>query len=38
MRTMHFGLRVTDLVRSLEFYTAVGHEVIGRMPEHPSAT
>lgn len=29
MRTLHFGLRVSDLERSLAFYTAVGYEVIG---------
>lgn len=33
MRTLHFGLRVTDLDRSLAFYTAVGYEVVGRVPE-----
>jgi catechol-2,3-dioxygenase len=26
MRTLHVGLRVTDLDRSLAFYTAVGYE------------
>ncbi|GAA1939119.1 VOC family protein [Amycolatopsis minnesotensis] len=35
MRTLHVGLRVTDLVRSLEFYTAVGYEVVGSVPETP---
>ena len=35
MRTLHFGLRVADLDRSLEFYTAVGYEVVGRVPETP---
>jgi lactoylglutathione lyase len=35
MRTVHFGLRVTDLERSLAFYTAVGYEVIGTVPETP---
>jgi lactoylglutathione lyase len=29
MRTLHFGLRVSDLERSLAFYTAVGSEVVG---------
>lgn len=29
MRTLHFGLRVSDLERSLAFYTAVGYTVIG---------
>jgi lactoylglutathione lyase len=33
MRTLHFGLRVTDLERSLAFYTAVGYEVVGTVPE-----
>jgi len=33
MRTLHFGLRVTDLDRSLAFYTAVGYEVVGSVPE-----
>jgi lactoylglutathione lyase len=32
MRTLHFGLRVKDLERSLAFYTAVGYEVIGSVP------
>ena len=29
MRTLHVGLRVTDLGRSLAFYTAVGYTVVG---------
>jgi lactoylglutathione lyase len=33
MRTLHFGLRVADLERSLAFYTALGYEVIGTVPE-----
>jgi lactoylglutathione lyase len=33
MRTLHFGLRVADLERSLAFYAAVGYEVVGRVPE-----
>jgi lactoylglutathione lyase len=33
MRTLHFGLRVTDLERSIAFYTAVGYEVVGSVPE-----
>ena len=32
MRTLHFGLRVADLERSLAFYTAVGYEVVGSVP------
>ncbi|SDZ20693.1 Catechol 2,3-dioxygenase [Amycolatopsis xylanica] len=35
MRTLHVGLRVTDLERSLAFYTAVGYEIVGRVPETP---
>src|SRR2546422_1022282 len=33
MRTLHFGLRVADLDRSLAFYSAVGYEVVGSVPE-----
>jgi lactoylglutathione lyase len=32
---LHFGLRVADLQRSLAFYTAVGYEVVGSVPETP---
>ena len=35
MRTLHFGLRVADLDRSLAFYTAHGYEVVGSVPETP---
>ncbi len=35
MRTLHFGLRVADLDRSLAFYTAVGYEIVGNVPETP---
>ncbi|MGW7537678.1 VOC family protein [Amycolatopsis sp. NPDC054798] len=35
MRTLHIGLRVTDLHRSLAFYTAIGYEVVGTVPETP---
>jgi lactoylglutathione lyase len=35
VRTLHFGLRVADLERSLAFYTAVGYEVVGSVPETP---
>jgi mRNA interferase MazF len=35
LRTLHFGLRVADLGRSLAFYTAVGYEVVGTVPETP---
>ncbi len=33
MRTLHVGLRVTDLGRSLAFYAAIGYEVVGSVPE-----
>ena len=33
MRTLHFGLRVADRDRSIAFYTAVGYEVVGDVPE-----
>ncbi|MFG3299300.1 VOC family protein [Micromonospora chersina] len=33
MRMLHLGLRVTDLDRSLAFYTALGFARIGRVPE-----
>ena len=33
MRTLHFGLRVADRGRSLAFYTGLGYEVIGEVPE-----
>jgi lactoylglutathione lyase len=33
VRTLHFGLRVADLERSLAFYTAVGYEIVGDVPE-----
>jgi len=32
MRTLHLGLRVADLDRSLAFYTALGYEVLGKVP------
>ena len=35
MRTLHVGLRVADIDRSLAFYTAMGYEVVGRVPETP---
>src|SRR5215204_2886729 len=35
MRTIHLGLRVTDARRSIAFYTAVGYEVVGRVPDTP---
>jgi len=33
MRTLHVGLRVADLERSLTFYTGVGYEVVGHVPK-----
>jgi lactoylglutathione lyase len=33
MRTLHVGLRVTDLERSLAFYRGIGYEVVGSVPE-----
>ena len=35
MRTLHFGLRVADPDRSLAFYTAIGYEIVGSVPETP---
>jgi lactoylglutathione lyase len=35
MRTLHLGLRVADLERSLAFYTAVGYEVVLTVPDTP---
>ena len=32
MRTLHVGLRVEDLERSIAFYTSVGYEVLGSVP------
>jgi lactoylglutathione lyase len=33
VRTLHLGLRVADLDRSLAFYTGVGYEIVGSVPE-----
>jgi lactoylglutathione lyase len=33
VRTLHVGLRAADLDRSLAFYTALGYEVVGEVPE-----
>ena len=33
MRTLHVGLRVADLERSLAFYAALGYEVLGSVPD-----
>jgi lactoylglutathione lyase len=35
VRTLHLGLRVADLERSLAFYAAVGYEVVGSVPDTP---
>ncbi|MDG6109896.1 VOC family protein [Dactylosporangium aurantiacum] len=35
MRMLHLGLRVTDLERSLAFYTAVGYAKVGTVPDTP---
>ncbi len=35
MRTLHVGLQVAELERSLAFYKAVGYEVVGEVPETP---
>jgi lactoylglutathione lyase len=36
VRTLHVGLRVADAERAVAFYTAVGYEVVGRVPESPA--
>jgi lactoylglutathione lyase len=33
MRTLHVGLRVADLERSLSFYANLGYEQVGTVPE-----
>jgi lactoylglutathione lyase len=33
MKTLHVGLRVADLERSLAFYGALGYQVLGGVPE-----
>jgi lactoylglutathione lyase len=38
MRTLHAGLRVSDLERSLAFYTAVGYTVAGTVQGTPSGS
>lgn len=35
MRMLHLGLRVTDLERSVAFYTAIGYARIGVVPDTP---
>ena len=36
MRTLHVGLRVADPERALAFSTAVGYQVVGRVPDSPA--
>ena len=38
MRTLHVGLRVSDLERSLAFYAALGYTVIGSVEGTPFGT
>jgi lactoylglutathione lyase len=33
MRTLHVGIRIADLERSLAFYTGLGYEVVGSVSE-----
>jgi lactoylglutathione lyase len=33
MRTLHISLRVADLERSLAFYTSLGYQKLGEVPE-----
>jgi len=33
MRTLHIGLQVKDLERSLDFYTNLGYDAVGTVPE-----
>jgi lactoylglutathione lyase len=33
MRTLHVGIRVADLGRSLAFYTGLGYEALGTVPQ-----
>jgi lactoylglutathione lyase len=35
MRTLHVGLRVADLGRSVQFYAALGYDVVGRVAHTP---
>jgi lactoylglutathione lyase len=35
MRTLHVGLRVADLGRSVEFYASLGYDVVGRVSQTP---
>jgi lactoylglutathione lyase len=38
MRTLNVGLRVSDLERSLAFWTTVGYTVVGTVDETPSGS
>lgn len=38
MKTLHTAYRVTDLVASLEFYTALGYREVGRVGLDDGAT
>ena len=38
MRTLHVGLRVSDLNRSLAFYAAVGYTIVGTVEGTPFGT
>ena len=33
MRTLHFGLRVSDRLRALAFYEALGYQIVGEVPD-----
>ena len=35
MRTLHVGLRVSDRARSVAYYTTLGYQVVGEVPETP---
>jgi lactoylglutathione lyase len=35
MRTLHVGLRVSDRARSVDYYTVLGYQVVGEVPDTP---
>lgn len=35
MRTLQFGLRVADREASVAFYTTLGYEIVGEVPDSP---
>ena len=35
MKTLHVGLRVADVGRSVAFYAALGYETVGTVPDTP---